>query len=91
MTKEIRDFLKRYGALECPACDGNGEYDVFSGHHHSETCSECAGKGLVKSLNRQQNQKKCVICNGRARGCGGCDHHPKGMIEWGSYEIFKAG
>jgi DnaJ-class molecular chaperone len=88
MTQEIRDFLKQHGALVCPTCDGEGEYNTFSGHYHSNNCSSCSGKGLVKSLNSQKHQKQCDICKGREGGCGGCNKHPKGLIEWESYEIY---
>jgi hypothetical protein len=89
MTKEIKNFIKSQGLLICPTCEGDGDYEIFCGHYTSTTCSNCQGKGIIKSLNREKHQKKCSICNGREGGCGGCDRHPKGLIEWESFEIYK--
>jgi len=84
MTSEIKKTLLSQGYLICPACDGEGEYETFCGHYVSETCYHCAGKGIIKSLNKQKHRKPCIICDGR--GClGGCDH--RGYHEWESYEL----
>jgi hypothetical protein len=87
MTKEIKKFIESHGALICPSCEGEGEVGYFCGHDTITKCSKCAGKGLVASLKKQKQSKKCIICNGRDGGCGGCDSHPKGLIEWESYEL----
>jgi len=75
------------GAIVCPSCDGEGEVGSFCGHETIESCFWCAGKGMVKSLNRQIHRKNCVICGGE--GCaGGCDW--KGFREWESYELWNS-
>ncbi len=87
MTSEIRKFIESHGAVICPTCKGEGEYDIFAGHYYSETCSNCQGKGIVKSLKKQKHRKKCSICNGRG-GVGCCDK--KGYLEWETFEIYKS-
>lgn len=87
MTKEIRNFIESNGILICPSCEGEGEIGDFCGHESTRKCYFCAGKGIIRSLNTQKQSKKCGICCGREGGCGGCNHHPKGFIEWESYEL----
>lgn len=87
MTPKIRQFLESQGNIICPNCNGEGEYETFCGHYTSETCYMCQGAGMVRSLNKQKHSKKCIICHGRKGGCGGCNNHPKGLIEWESYEL----
>ena len=89
MTQEIKKFIESQGLLICPSCSGEGEYDSFCGHYVSESCSSCMGKGIIRSLNKQKQQKKCVICNGRKGGCGGCNFHANGLIEWETFEPYE--
>jgi DnaJ-class molecular chaperone len=88
MTSETKKFIQSQGLLVCPTCDGEGEYDSFCGHYTSETCSDCQGKGIIRSLTKQIHSKVCIICHGREGGCGGCNFHPSGLIEWESFEIY---
>jgi len=87
MTKELKKFVEAHGALVCPSCEGEGKIGYFCGHEITKDCSMCAGKGIIVSLKTQKQSKKCCICNGRDGGCGGCNSHPKGLIEWESYEL----
>jgi hypothetical protein len=87
MTKELKKFVEAHGALGCPSCEGEGKIGYFCGHEITKDCSMCAGKGIIVSLKTQKQSKKCCICNGRDGGCGGCNSHPKGLIEWESYEL----
>jgi DnaJ-class molecular chaperone len=88
MTSEIKEFIKSQGLLICPTCNGEGDYDTFCGHYTSETCSSCLGSGIIRSLNKQKYSKICIICQGRDGGCGGCNFHPQGLIEWETFEIY---
>lgn len=86
MTTIIEKLIKSQGLLICPSCDGEGEYETFCGHYTTESCIWCAGRGIVKSLNKQKHRKPCVICQGK--GClGGCNHC--GYHEWETYELYE--
>jgi len=89
MTKIIKSIIINSGFLICPSCDGEGEVGYFCGHDTSTYCRMCNGDGVVKSINMQRHSKKCSICDGRNGGCGGCNSHPKGLIEWESYELYS--
>lgn len=86
MTREIKELIKSQGLLICPSCNGEGEFSSFCGHETTESCYDCGGKGIIRSLKKQKHQKDCIICQARIGGCGGCNFHPKGLIEWESYE-----
>ena len=88
MTKSIKSFVESFNFLICPSCLGDGEYESFCGHYTTKTCIDCGGHGIIRSLNKQKQNKKCCICKGRDGGCGGCNFNSKGLIEWESYEIF---
>jgi hypothetical protein len=90
MTDTIKSIIKAGGLLICPACDGEGEVGYFCGHETTTLCYLCAGHGVIRSTKKQKHSKKCNICHGRKGGCGGCNSHPKGLIEWESYELFDA-
>lgn len=87
MTDAIKNLIKSNGLLICPACNGKGEIGDFCGHGITTNCYHCAGHGMIRSLNKQKQSKKCVICKGRDGGCGGCNFNPRGLIEWKSYEL----
>jgi len=87
MTSVIKDFIKSQNLLVCPVCDGEGEISYFCGHETTTNCYHCAGNGMIRSLKKQKQSKKCIICKGRDGGCGGCDFNLKGLIEWESYEL----
>ncbi len=89
MTKTIKIIIEESGFLVCPACDGYGEVGYFCGHEKTTDCYMCNGHGVVRSLKKQRHAKKCNICNGSKGGCGGCNSHPKGLIEWESYELYS--
>lgn len=83
MTSAIKKLIESTGAVICPHCNGEGEYESFCGHYTTEYCRMCGGNGVVKSLKKIKVRKDCVICNGR--GClGGCNH--KGYREWETFE-----
>lgn len=88
MTNAIKKIIESGGLLVCPSCDGEGEIGYFCGHESTTTCYKCEGDGVVFSTKRQKRSKKCQICSGRKGGCGGCNFHIKGLIEWESYELF---
>ena len=87
MTPAIKNLITSQGLLICPACDGEGEIGYFCGHESTSHCYRCDGQGIIKSLNEQKQQKKCIICNGRKGGCGGCNFNANGCQEWESYEL----
>ena len=87
MTKAIRTVIEKNKLLVCPSCDGEGEVGYFCGHETTTECRWCGGKGVIRSTKRQKQSKECDICNGRKGGCGGCNHHPQGLIEWESFEL----
>lgn len=89
MTNTIKGIIENSGVLVCPSCNGFGEIDYFCGHESSRQCTMCAGHGVIHSTKKQRHSKKCSICNGKEGGCGGCNDHPHGLIEWESYELFK--
>lgn len=88
MTDAIKEIILNSGFLVCPSCNGEGEVGYFCGHEISVTCKWCDGHGVIKSTKKQKRSKKCDICNGRRGGCGGCNNHPKGLIEWETYELY---
>lgn len=90
MTRTIRKILEGLGFIVCPSCRGEGEVEYFCGHSTTTQCYNCGGNGVVKSLNKQKQSKSCVICKGREGGCGGCNSHPKGLIEWETFELVEA-
>lgn len=87
MTPAIKKVIKQSGLLICPSCDGDGEIGYFCGHETTRRCYMCEGNGVIRSLEKQKHNKKCDICKGRNGGCGGCNSHPKGLIEWESYQL----
>lgn len=89
MTHTIKEIIKSQNLLLCPACDGEGEIGYFCGHDTTTKCYHCAGHGVIRSLKKVCQSKKCSICKGREGGCGGCNFNAKGLIEWQSYELFQ--
>ena len=87
MTPAIKKLISSQGMMICPSCGGEGEYESFCGHYTTESCRWCGGQGVIRSSNKQKQSKNCVICNGRKGGCGGCNNHPKGLVEWETYEL----
>jgi hypothetical protein len=90
MTNTIESIIKNSGLQVCPSCDGDGCVEYFCGHDTTSSCYMCAGNGVIRSTRKQKHSKKCRICNGRKGGCGGCDGHREGLIEWESYELYDA-
>lgn len=86
MTTVIKNIIKNSGLLVCPSCYGEGQSENFCGHYITISCNMCSGHGVIRSMEKQKNTKKCIICNGRNGGCGGCNFHLEGLIEWESYE-----
>lgn len=87
MTAAIKKLILSKGLLICPSCNGEGEVGYFCGHETTIDCWDCDGNGIIRSKKKQKHSKKCPICDGRKGGCGGCNFHPKGLIEWKSYEL----
>lgn len=87
MTSEIKNYIKSQGHLVCPSCDGEGEVGYFCGHESTTRCSDCMGRGILKSLKKQKQSKECSICRGKKGGCGGCNFSANGSHEWESYEL----
>lgn len=84
MTSAIKEFIKSQNLLVCPACEGEGEIGYFCGHETTTNCYHCGGNGIIRSLKKVKQRKKCSICQGRGgRGC--CEG--KGYHEWDSYEL----
>lgn len=86
MTKAIKDLIASQGLIICPNCQGEGELLSFCGHETTTDCYHCGGNGIIRSLKLIEHHKKCIICNGRIGGCGGCND-PDGLIKWQSYEL----
>jgi len=87
MTNAIKKLILSKGFLICPSCNGEGEIGYFCGHESTTNCYYCAGNGIIRSLKKEKQSKKCGICEGSDGGCGGCNSNPKGLIEWESYEL----
>lgn len=89
MTNAIKKIIESIGLMICPSCDGEGEVGYFCGHESIRGCRMCASKGVIKSTKKQKHSKKCDLCDGRKGGCGYCDDHPDGLIEWETYELIE--
>lgn len=85
MTNAIKKLIKSAGAVICPHCNGEGEYESFCGHYMTTSCHSCCGNGIVKSLKKLKKRKTCSICNGKG-GPGCCEN--RGYQEWEIFEPF---
>jgi hypothetical protein len=59
--KETIEYIQRIDLQICPKCDDSGYYEV------TDSCTECAGKGKVRTLCKNCQGKGKVLC----KTCGG--------------------